>query len=198
MTTEQTTTFQSETRQLFPSDLGGIATRSKLGQLAKGHHKGTDIETNKPRFIRELVEGWPSESTIIWCIYNREQDMMEKMFPNAVSIRGETKLEERLSCISDFQSGRSRCLISKPKVLGFGLNLQVATRQVFSGLQDSYESYYQAVKRSNRIGSTKPLNVHLPVTELEEPMVRNVLRKAAMVQQDTEAQERIFKQCSIY
>ena len=54
--------------------------------------------------------------------------------------------------IADFQAGRRRVLISKPKVLGFGLNLQIATRQVFSGLQDSYESFYQAVKRSNRYG----------------------------------------------
>jgi hypothetical protein len=79
-------------------------------------------------------------------------------------------------------------------VLGFGLNLQVATRQVFSGLQDSFESYYQAVKRSNRIGSTVPLNVHIPVTELERPMVDTVLRKAKQVQSDTEEQERIFKE----
>jgi len=88
-------------------------------------------------------------------------------------------------------------MISKPRVLGFGLNLQVATRQVFSGLQDSYESYYQAVKRSNRIGSTCPLNVHIPVTELERPMIETVLRKAKMVQRDTEEQEAIFKESRV-
>jgi SNF2 family DNA or RNA helicase len=87
-------------------------------------------------------------------------------------------------------------LISKPKILGFGLNLQIATRQVFSGLQDSYESYWQAVKRSNRVGSTRPLNVHIPITDIEEPMVQNVLRKAAMVQRDTEEQQRIFRENS--
>ncbi len=85
-----------------------------------------------------------------------------------------------------------KVIISKPKVLGFGLNLQVATRQVFSGLQDSYEQYYQAVKRSNRVGSTKPLDVHIPVTELEEPMVQNVLNKADRVHRNTLEQERIF------
>ena len=83
------------------------------------------------------------------------------------------------------------------RFLGFGLNLQIATRQVFSGLQDSYESYYQAVKRSNRIGSTRPLNVHIPVTEVEEPMVQNVLRKAKRVQRDTDQQEAIFRRHGI-
>jgi SNF2 family DNA or RNA helicase len=88
-------------------------------------------------------------------------------------------------------------LISKSKILGFGLNLQIATRQVFSGLQDSYESFYQAVKRSNRIGSTRPLNVHIPITDVERPMVESVLRKSGRVQRDTEEQERIFKESAI-
>ena len=96
--------------------------------------------------------------------------------------------------INDFKAGRQKILISKPKILGFGLNLQIATRQVFSGLQDSYESFWQAVKRSNRVGSTKPLNVHIPVTEIEEPMIQSVLRKAEMVQSDTEEQQRIFRE----
>ena len=85
-------------------------------------------------------------------------------------------------------------LITKPKVLGFGINLQVCTRQIFSGLKDSFEEFYQAVKRSNRIGSTRPLNVHIPVTELEVPFVDNVLRKAHRVEQDTKEQEELFKE----
>ena len=79
---------------------------------------------------------------------------------------------------------------------GFGLNLQVCTRQVFSGLQDSYEEYYQAVKRSNRVGSSKPLNVHIPVSDVERPMVENVLQKAKRVESDTKEQEDIFRASS--
>src|SRR5690606_15816726 len=90
-------------------------------------------------------------------------------------------------------SGRRKVLISKAKVLGFGLNLQVATRHVFSGLQDSYEAYYQCVKRSNRVGSTKPLDVHIPVAEIERPMIETVLHKASRVDQDTAIQEELFK-----
>jgi superfamily II DNA or RNA helicase len=182
---------------MFASSMGGITTRGKLGQIAKGNLKGKKIATNKPQYIRDLVDMWPDESTIIWCIYNAEQESMESVFPEAASIRGDTPHDKRMEMIDDFKAGRRRVLISKPKILGFGLNLQIATRQVFSGLQDSYESFYQAVKRSNRIGSTRPLNVHVPVTDLEEPMVQNVLRKSKMVQQDTEEQERIFKQCAI-
>lgn len=181
------------TRMLFAGAAGGITSRNKFGQIAKGNYQGREIETLKPEFIRGLVDGWPDESTIIWCIYNAEQEAMERMFPDAASLKGETPVEERERLIEDFKAGRRKVIISKAKVMGFGLNLQIATRQVFSGLQDSYESFYQAVKRSNRYGSTRPLNVHIPITEIERPMVDTVLSKAARVQRDSEEQEAIFK-----
>ncbi len=178
---------------LFATDIGGITTRAALAQIAKGNHNGQKIETEKPRFIRQLVDTWPEESTIIWCIYNHEQERIEAEFPDAASISGDTPHDKRMELIADFQEGRRKVLISKAKILGFGLNLQIATRQVFSGLQDSYENYYQCVKRSNRYGSTKPLNAHIPISDVEAPMVETVLRKAKRVQADTEVQERLFK-----
>lgn len=113
--------------------------------------------------------------------------------PEAVSIRGATPMVDREMMIDRFKAGEVKTLISKPDVLGFGLNLQVATRQIFSSLIDSYEQYYQAVKRSNRYGSTVPLNVHIPVMDIELPMADNVLRKAALVAKDTAEQESLFR-----
>lgn len=194
MTEEQRRAAQDLTGDLVVSHVGGIGMRSKLGQIAKGLYKGEPIATNKPAFIRRLVDSWPGESTIIWCLYNAEQETMARTFPEAANISGATPHDERERLIDEFKAGSRRILITKPKILGFGLNLQIATRQVFSGLQDSYESFYQAVKRSNRIGSTQPLNVHIPVTEVECPMVENVLRKAHLIQRDTEEQERIFRE----
>lgn len=196
LTEEQRRLLGVETGQLFANELGGITNRSTMAQLAKGKYKGKSIPSNKPRYIVELVESWPDESTMIWCHYNDEQEALSKMFPCAANISGSTPHDERMELIRDFKRGDIPVMITKPKILGFGLNLQIATRQVFSGLQDSYEQYYQAVKRSNRIGSTKPLNVHIPVTDIETPMVDNVLRKADRVMADTLEQERIFKQHS--
>jgi replicative DNA helicase Mcm len=62
---------------------------------------------------------------------------------------------------------------------------------------NSYEEYFQAVMRSNRVGSTRPLNVHLPVTEAERIMMENVLRKADRVEEDTRVQERLFKEMAL-
>lgn len=192
LTDEQKQIIGTESGELFATKMGGITSRSVMGQIAKGNYRGQDIDSNKPRFIRELIESWPDESTIVWCIYNREQQLIEKELPNAASIDGSTPLDKRQEMIDGFKRGEIKVLISKPKILGFGLNLQVCTRQIFSGLQDSYESYYQAVKRSNRVGSTRPLNVHIPITDVEQPMVESVLKKAKRVNQDTEYQERLF------
>lgn len=205
LTDEQQELVYSKTGTLYADKIGGITSRSVLSQISKGNHKGKRIATHKYEFIRSLVDSWTRpadadatdsgpESTIIWCCYNAEQDRLDETFPDAASIRGATNYEARIGLVDDFKAARRRVLISKPEIMGFGLNLQVCTRMVFSGLEDSFESYYQAVKRANRIGSTKPLNVHIPVTDVERPQIETVLAKAQRVQHDTEEQEAIFNE----
>lgn len=190
LTESQKNAVQKLTGDLFFTQAGGITNRSKLSQISKGT-KGHD--TNKPGFVCDLVRSFECESSIVWCQFNAEQDELASMMPKSASIDGSSKQDRRTELIREFQRGERTELISKPKILGFGLNLQIATRQVFAGLSDSYESYYQAVKRSNRYGSTKPLNVHLPVTEIEWPMVENVLKKADRVDSDAKEQEQLFR-----
>ncbi len=189
LTGEQEAAVQKHTGGLFAHHLGGIVGRNALGRIAKG--KG-GMATNKPQFIRDLVDSFGNKQTLIWCIYNDEQDGMAAMFPNAANISGDTPHAERMKLIAEFKRGERKVLISKSKILGFGLNLQCVTKMVFSGLQDSYEGYHQCIARANRCGSTEPLDVHIPVTDVEIPMVENVLRKAKRVDADTAMQERIF------
>lgn len=191
LTDEQRDAARTLTGRLTATTEGGIGERGKLSQIAKGKN---GMSTNKPSFIKQMVDSWPDESTIIWCHYNDEQESMERTFPDAVSISGSTSESDREEGVRRFKAGEAKILITKPKILGFGLNLQICTRQVFSGIKDSYEEFYQAVKRSNRIGSTRPLNVHIPVTELEMAFVDNVLRKSDRVEADTKEQEILFKE----
>ncbi len=188
MTSDQWDKARESSGDLFGT-LGGIGTRAKMARIAKG----IDAESIKPQYIVDRVKSFGDESRIVWCRYNGEQEQLAEMMPDAGSIDGSTPQDERERIIAAFQNREILTLISKPKILGMGLNLQCCTRQIFSSLQDSYEEYYQAVKRSNRYGSTKPLNVHIPVTEIERPMIATVLAKAKRVQEDTEEQERLFK-----
>lgn len=166
---------------------GGIGQRQAVGRIAK--EKGG----YKPRFVADLV-GSEATPCLVWCRYNPEQSELARLMPSAGSVSGDTPESERVRLIGEFQSGARSSLISKPKIMGFGLNLQRARRMVFSTVQDSYEEYYQAVKRANRYGSTSPLDVYIPVTDLERPMVEVVLAKASRVQADTEEQEQLFKE----
>ena len=195
MTTDQRQALMDLRGTMFVENAGGIGDRAKLAKIGKGIGVGGDtIDSNKPDFIRRLCDGFGDESALIWCKFNAEQDLIHETLPGSESIDGSTELEDREAIIDRFKSGNTRLLITKPKILGFGLNLQVATRQVFSGLQDSYEEFYQAVKRSNRYGSTKPLHVHIPVTELEEPMIQTVLAKAKRIEHDTREQEEMMRE----
>jgi superfamily II DNA or RNA helicase len=189
LTQDQRDKAQVASGDLFGT-LGGIGSRAKIARIAKG----IDAESIKPQYVVDRVRSFGDESRIVWCRYNQEQDTLAAMMPEAGNISGSTPQDERERIVDAFQRGEVKTLISKPKILGLGLNLQIATRQVFSTLQDSYEEYYQAVKRSNRYGSTMPLNVHIPVTDLERPMIETVLRKAKRVQEDAAEQEQLFRE----
>jgi superfamily II DNA or RNA helicase len=193
LTDEQKVAATDGTGMLFALSAGGITRRSKLSQIAKGRHGKKKIATNKYTYIKKLISSWPDESTMIWAIHNTEQDDLEMTFPGCASINGRTPDYKRLEYIMDFQSGKRKIMLSKSKILGLGLNMQIATRHVFSSCVDSFESFFQAIKRSNRFGSTKPLNVHIPISDLEVTMVENVLEKWKRVQEDMEICERIFK-----
>ena len=194
LTDEQTELAQAEGKSLFVGASGGFVNRQRMAQISKGRTKGGRIETLKPEFIRSLVESFGGESSVVWCRFNEEQDALAAILPGAASISGDTPEDVRREIIRKFQLGEIKTLISKPKIMGFGLNLQICTRMVFSSLQDSYEEYHQSVKRANRYGSTQPLNVHIPFTAIELPMIENVMRKSRAVQSDTDTQQLLFKE----
>jgi superfamily II DNA or RNA helicase len=192
LTSEQDSLVQSTTGELFASNFGGITSRGTLARIAKGSHKGEKVATNKYAAIMDILNKEPDRPTIIWCLYNDEQETLAAMLPDAANISGDTPDDKRRTLVDDFKTGRKKVLISKGRLLGFGLNLQICTRMIFSALQDSYECYYQCVKRANRYGSTSPLDVYIPLTDLELPMVETVLRKARQIESDTQRQQEIF------
>ena len=49
----------------------------------------------------------------------------------------------------------------------------------FVGVTDSFESYYQAVRRCWRFGQKKPVDVHIFASHLEGAIIANLKRKEA-------------------
>jgi Superfamily II DNA/RNA helicases, SNF2 family len=64
-----------------------------------------------------------------------------------------------------------------------GLNFQRCHNMAFLGLSDSFEQYYQAVRRCWRFGQTQSVNVHIITDEREGAVVENIRRKEAQFQE---------------
>ena len=61
---------------------------------------------------------------IAWCHLNAEGDLLEKLLPDAVQVAGKDDDGRKEAVLNDFVSGNVRVLVTKPKIGGFGLNLQ--------------------------------------------------------------------------
>lgn len=116
---------------------------------------------------------------IVWCDLNDEADALKAAIPGAVEIRGSDEDETKEKRLHDFAHGNIRVLITKPKIAGFGLNWQHCARMAFVGVTDSFEAYYQAVRRCWRFGQKRPVHVHIFASEQEGSIVSNLQRKEA-------------------
>jgi hypothetical protein len=117
--------------------------------------------------VAEIVAAEPEESWIVWCDTDYEACELAARIPGATEIRGSHPLKRKEAAALDFVDGRLRVLISKPKIFGWGLNFQVSARVAFVGATFSYESYYQAIRRSWRFGQRRPVDVHVVMASTE-------------------------------
>jgi len=154
--------------RLFATDLGGVGGRARV--------RRSTMAARLDRAAGLLDHDWPC---IAWCGLNPEADELTRRVPGAVNLYGTLSPDAKAEIIEAFQDGAIRCLVTKIPIAGMGLNLQRAAQQVFVGIGDSYEGYYQAIRRSWRFGQTEPVDVHIVVSELERQIVANVQRKEA-------------------
>jgi len=118
-----------------------------------------------------------NEPCIIWCDLNAESAALTKMISGAVEVKGSDALEHKEKTLLDFASGRVKKLITKPSIAGFGMNWQHCNKIIFVGLSDSFEQYYQAIRRCWRFGQVKPVDVYILTSEKEGAVVDNIKRK---------------------
>lgn len=120
-----------------------------------------------------------SEPWLIWCDLNDEGDLLEKLIPDAVQVAGRHKDEDKESRMLGFSDGAHQVLVSKPSICGYGMNWQHCSNVAFVGLSDSWEQWYQAIRRVWRFGQTKEVNCHVITSEAEGAVVKNIQRKEA-------------------
>jgi DNA modification methylase len=126
--------------------------------------------------VAEMVNASDDE-WIVWCHLNDESSALAKLIPDAVEVYGSLDPDEKERRIMAFTHGDARVLVTKPSISGFGMNWQHCRNQAFVGLDDSFESYYQAVRRCYRFGQEREVNVHLVCSEAEGAVKANLERK---------------------
>ena len=124
---------------------------------------------------------------IVWCDLNVESEALTDAIPGAIEVRGSQDADEKERKLSLFSSGEIRVIVTKPSIAGWGLNWQHCARMAFVGVSDSYEMFYQAVRRIWRFGQSRECRVHIFASELEGSVVANLERKARDAQAMAEA-----------
>jgi hypothetical protein len=125
----------------------------------------------------DIVAREPNEPWIIWCGLNAESEALAKAIPWSVEVRGSDSPEDKVEAAMGFADGRITALVTKPSMFGHGMNWQHCARVVFVGLSDSWEQYYQAIRRCWRFGQTRPVHCYVVTADTEGAVVQNIERK---------------------
>ncbi len=163
--------------QLFATDLGGVGGRAAVRRQT--------LDARVARAVRLAKAS--DEQWIVWCGLNDEADAVAEGIPDAVNVPGSWTPDAKAKALEAFQDGGVRVLVSKPSICGHGMNFQNCASMAFVGLSDSWESYYQAIRRCYRFGQTRKVRAHIIVSALEQQIVENVRRKEVEAARMTEA-----------
>lgn len=132
---------------------------------ATGYHNELRETINeRMKRVSEIVNS-SSDSWIVWIGHDEEGDLLRKMIPGAVEVKGSDNKQKKKDNLLGFGKGEFRVLITKLKIAQFGLNYQNCHNQIFASLDFSFESTYQGIRRSYRFGQEYDVNIHLIVTD---------------------------------
>ena len=68
-------------------------------------------------------------------------------------------------------------MVTKASIAGWGMNYQHCARVAFCGVSDSFEQFYQAIRRCYRFGQRREVVVHVVTSTAENAVLQNLKRK---------------------
>jgi len=186
---------------MFGDDKLGVVPRAKLAQLARGflYEDGGKtirrVASHKPRRVAAIATAALKHGPVlIWTAFDAEATILAEYLPGAAILTGSMSDAVREQTLARFRDGEITILISKPQLIGYGLNLQFVRGMVFSGFDDSFERMYQAIRRAYRFGQTETVRVWTPyVPELEGLIFTNVREKERRFMDEVAQQERHYR-----
>jgi DNA modification methylase len=124
------------------------------------------------QIVNESNQNW-----IIWIKQNEEGEILRKLIPDAIEVKGSDTPEYKEKMLLGFANNEFRVLITKTKIAQFGLNYQNCHNQVFASLDFSFEGLYQAIRRSYRFGQSNSVNIYLITTDTMQNVINSINHK---------------------
>jgi len=179
-----TVDYKSED-QLFFSHIRGLKDAANIRKQTIISRLGKLQE-----IIKDSKEQW-----IIWCGLSKESRVVSNAIEGSVEVKGDHLAEYKAQMFEDFQDGKYNILVTKPKIGGFGMNFQNAHNMVFFGLNYSWESYYQCIRRQWRYMQESPVNVYIIISDIEMSIYKEIKRKDALAKR---LRQELIKQVKDY
>lgn len=161
-----------------PEEYELVARRAET--LSERREARKESMTDRINEARELVSS-SDDCWLVWCDYNSESESLHNAILDSVEVRGSDSPEHKAKTAIDFANNKIKALVSKPSIYGFGMNFQNCHEIIFCGLSDSYEQFYQAVRRCWRYGQTHAVNVHIIMSEAELNVLDNIKKKQSQM-----------------
>ena len=118
---------------------------------------------------------------LVWCDYNLESKLLHQTIEDSIEVVGSDSPEYKAEMALKFAEGEIKALVSKASIYGFGMNFQNCHNIIFCGISDSYEQFYQAIRRCWRYGQEHEVNVHIVLSESEKAVLDNIKKKQAQM-----------------
>lgn len=135
-------------------------------------------KTERMAKTAEIVNG-SDESFLVIVKQNEEGEELRRIIPDAVEVSGSNKPEEKADRLRAFSHDEYRVLVSKNKIIQFGLNFQNSHNIVVASLDFSFEGLYQVIRREWRFGQKYPVNVHIITTDTMTNVIEAIREKQA-------------------
>ena len=150
-----------------------VVAAETLQERREARKESMDHRTDKAsEFTNNSDETW-----LCWVDYNDESSMLHSKCVDSIEVKGSDSPEYKSESSIKFANGDIHALVSKPSIFGFGSNFQSCHNMIFCGLSDSYERFYQAVRRCWRFGQDKAVNVYIIISQRENNIIENIKKK---------------------
>ena len=159
----------------------GLLCASLASTLSERRDARKNSMQERVKTAAEICEE-KDDQFVVWCDFNAESQALAKAIEDSIEVCGADSPEYKAQCGMSFARGDIKVIISKPSIYGFGMNWQNCHDVIFCGLSDSYEQFYQAVRRCYRYGQKKTVNAHIIISEKELNVLDNIKRKSKDVE----------------